>query len=396
MTWLIVPVAVGLIALAVEVLALRRHLRSVGPPLAAELPPVTILKPLKGVDCELEENLESFFALDYPQFEIILGAASGEDPALDVARRVAAAHPQIPSRVVVGERLVGYNPKVNNLSNLDKFARYDVILISDSNVRVPPAYLRELAVLLSQPGVGLVSSPVAAPEGRSLGARLEGLQLNTYVIGGVAAMHAIGGVCVMGKSMLLRRATLEEIGGFRFLSRFLAEDQVCGQEVARRGWGVALARRPIVNVTGPVTVRQFLARHLRWATIRRRLTPLGYLGELALNPVFLAAAGVALRPSAVALGVLIATVAVKSVLDLLSERVAGVKRHWAAYPMLVAGKDILLGFAWLVPWFSLHVAWRGNRLQIGNRTRLVPAAAPGWLDETGIADGGVDLSPVGG
>ncbi len=370
MEWVFLVVAVGLAVLALEAWAQRRLLQT-NPGVAAEgLPPVSILKPLRGTDSDLAANLESFFHLDYPRYEVLFGVAAEDDPALEVARQVAARHPEIRSAVVVDGRAVGYNPKVNNLANLERRAAFDVILISDSNVRVHPSFLAEMVAALERPGVGLVSSPVSAPAGSNLGARLEGLQLNTYVLGGVAAMHRLGGVCVMGKSMLMRRSTLSEIGGFAFLARFLAEDQVCGQEIARRGLSLALAPRPVVNVTGRVSVRQFLSRQLRWAKIRRHISPLGYCGEAVLNPIFLAAVAAAVVPSGGGLGLLLVTIVGKAAIDLASERALGVARSPLWYPFLSTAKDLLLGLAWFVPWFDASVVWRGNRLRIGRRTRL--------------------------
>jgi ceramide glucosyltransferase len=200
----------------------------------------------------------------------------------------------------------------------------------------------------------------------------------------------------MGKSMLLRRTTLAELGGFRFLARYLAEDQVCGQEIARRRHTLALASQPVLNVLGPVTVRQFIARHLRWARIRRHMAPLGYLGEFLLNPIFIAGVALAVRPSALGLGALLAVVAAKSALDLASERAAGVLRSPLAYPLIVTAKDMMLGFTWIIPWFSSHVAWRGNRLHIGRRTVLEPVGDARWVEQPGFPEGGADLSPAGG
>jgi ceramide glucosyltransferase len=373
-TWaLLALLAVGLAALALMTLAQRAHLAAGTPPAPAVWPAVSVLKPMRGVDAGLEENLESFFALDYPAYEVVLGVDDAADPALAVARRVARRHPAVASAIVVDAARVGANPKVNNLANISRHARHDVLLISDSNVRVRPGYLRDLVANLERPGVGLVSSPIRGRAAGGLGGALEALQLNGFVMGGVAAVHRVfGGVCVVGKSMLLRRATLERIGGFRRLSRFLAEDQVCGQEVAALGERIALSSQPVDNVLGRVSVRDFALRHLRWARIRRRIAPLGYAGELLLNPVFVAAAAAAAMPGAATAVVLIATLVARSALDAASERAAGVKRPLAVYPALVLARDLVTGMLWPVPFFSRSVVWRGRRFVIGPRTLLQP------------------------
>lgn len=387
-------VASGLAALAAMAWAQRRQLRAAGPAPAGERPAVSILKPLKGLDPGLAANLETFFRLEYPCYEVILGVADADDPAVAVARRVAAAHPEVPSRVVVDARRVGCNPKVNNLANLAAVARHDVLLVSDSNVRVAPDYLADLAAHLLRPGVGLVSSPIRGPRGASLGAALEGLQLNTFVMGGVAAMaNLVGGVCVVGKSMLLRRETLAAIGGFAHLAGFLAEDQVCGQEIARLGLRTAVSSRPIDNVLGPLSVREFLARHLRWARIRRHVTPAGYAAELLLSPVLVATVALAAAPGLASLALLAAAALARAALDFASERAAGTSRPPWAYLLLSPLKDLLVGGAWVVPFVDSTVTWRGNHFRVGRGTRLEPLAPNSALPAAELAAGG---APVAG
>jgi ceramide glucosyltransferase len=374
-TLLAAVVLVGLAALTLMAWTQRAHLAAEPPPEPALWPRVSVLKPMRGVDPGLEENLESFFALDYPEYEVVLGVDDAGDPALAVARRVVRRHPEVPATIVVDAARAGANPKVNNLANIVRHARHDVILISDSNVRVRAGYLRDLVANLERPDVGLVSSPICGRHAAGLGGALEALQLNGFVMGGVAAMHRVfGGVCVVGKSMLLRRATLERIGGFRRLSQFLAEDQVCGQEVAALGMRLALSSLPVDNMLGRVSVRDFAARHLRWARIRRRIAPLGYAGELLLNPVLLAAAGAAALPGPLTLALLLGTLLAKSAIDAAAEHTAGVRRPFALYPALVLGKDLLVGALWVVPFFSRTVTWRGRRFRIGRRTLLRPLA----------------------
>ena len=368
---LLVVVVPGLALLAVMLFAQIRQLRDGAGQPAGELPGVSVLKPMKGADPSLEANLESFFRLDYPEYEVLFGVDDEADPALAVARAVAARHPEVPFRLVVDRRAVGFNPKVNNLANIARHARHDVVWISDSNTRVTPDTLRDLVSRLEQPGVGLVSSPFRGVAATGLGGACESLQLNTFVMGGVAAMHRLlRGVCVVGKSMILRRSTLDAIGGFPFLARFLAEDQVSGEEVARLGLHVGVGSRPVDNVLGHMRLRSFLARHLRWARIRRRMNLAGYVGEMLLNPVFLAAIAVLAFPSRANLAVAVAVLSVKAALDATAERVAGVRRPLVLYPALTLVKDILVGAVWIVPFASATVAWRGNRFRIGPRTVL--------------------------
>ncbi|MGD8440249.1 MAG: glycosyltransferase [Holophagae bacterium] len=350
----------------------RRQLRS-PPGTAAELPPVSILKPLKGVDADLETNLESFFDLDYPAYEIVFGVQDPADAGLEVARRVAARHPGIVVHLVAGGPEIGPNRKVNNLANMLPRARYEHLLISDSNVMVMPDMLSDMMAHLARPGVGLVTSFIRATGGRGLGGALESLQLNTFVMGGVAAVSGtLGLVCAVGKSMLMRRRDLDRIGGFGRLGQFLAEDQVCGEEVRALGLEVVVCPRPVDNVLGRLSVRGFAGRHLRWARIRRRIHPLAYAGEVLTNPVPPAVALLVLDPGPLSAAIAAVTVLLLSAAAFSSERALGVRRSAMLYPPLEILRGLAVGALWPVPFISSSVDWRGTRYRVGRRTLLVP------------------------
>lgn len=353
-----------------------RHLATPAPRFDGPFPPVSILKPLKGVDADLEHNLTAFFRLDYPAYEVVLGVEDGADPALAVARRVAAAHPGVAATIVCDHRRVGLNPKVNNLANLLGRARHELLLISDSNVAADPLLLRDMVARLSQPGVGLVTSQIRGVGAHGLGGALESVQLNAFVTGAVAAVTRIGRrVCAVGKSMLLRRSDLHRIGGFERLGRYLAEDQVCGEEVRALGLQVVVSSHPVDNVLGALDLRRFAARHLRWARIRRRIAPPWYVAEVLANPVPPAIALVAVDPGPRSLALAVLTLAVMSLTALTAERRLAVRRHPLLYPPLELLRGVLVGLLWPVPFVSSSVEWRGERYRIGRRTLLVPRHA---------------------
>ncbi len=366
-------VAFGLAAALVMRLSQRSMLLDRPAAASGPLPPVSILKPLRGADESLADNLRTVFRQDYPEFEIVFAVRDADDPAIAVARTVADEYPGVPSRVVVDGRVIGANPKVNNLANALAHARHDIILINDSNVAVPPWHVREFAARLMQPGIGLVSSPIRGRGGRGLGARLESWQLNTFVMGGVAAAHRrLRLPCVVGKSMGLRRADLDRLGGFAHLARFLAEDQVSGEEVHGLGLRTALCSTPVDNVLGRLDVREFARRHLRWARIRRHISPAGYAAEILLNPVFAGLVGALALRTLPALAAAAAALLGMSVLGAWSERSLGLRRGLLAYPALEAARAVTTGVLWPVPFFSRHVSWRGHRFRIGRRTLLIP------------------------
>ena len=347
----------------------RRIVRRPPPRAPDVLPPVSVLKPLRGADPSLEANLTTVFRLDYPAFEVVLGADSEDDPALEIARRVAARHPHVPSRVVADGRRVGMNPKVNNLSNILRCARHELVVISDSNIALPADWLRDMAAHHAQPGVGLVTSLFRGVPDGTLGARVEALQLDAFVAGGVAIASAAGRVCVVGKSMMLLRRDLGRIGGLRFLGRYLAEDQVCGEEIAAKGLRVVVASRVVENRLGRLSLADAAARHLRWARIRRAMNRGAFASELLLSPVAIALAGAAMLQTPGSLALLAATVAAKLALDACAVLGLG-GRVDALLPVASLARDLGAALLWPLAFTASTVGWRGRTFRIGRRTLL--------------------------
>ena len=372
--------AVGIVLVAAQGLALRRHLAGAAPA-GVQRPPISILKPLCGVDDGLRENLALFAALEYPEYEVVLGVKSASDPAWEVARAAARRWPRR-FKVVVQRGEPGLNPKVNQLLTLARAARHDVLVISDSNVRVQPRYLAEIAALLEDEGVGLVTHPVVGEGATRLGSLFDQLHLAGAIAPGVvAAKRFCGRDIVVGKSMAFRRRDLVAMGGFEAVKDVLAEDYVMGLLVPERlGKRVALAPSAVRNVSQRQGVSAFSARYCRWAVLQRQLVGPGlYAAQALLNPVLLAAAALACDRTALAAAGFAGTCVAKSALDGAAARAlspGGLATWQLAFVPL---KDVLFGGAWAYGFVRREVSWRGTRLLVGPGSRVlgaIPAEAP--------------------
>lgn len=341
---------------------------------------VTLLRPLCGVDACLAENLEACSRQSHRPLELVLGVADQGDTALPIALRFVRDSRELPTRVSVGEDESLENPKVALLERMSRHSDGDWLVVSDSNVRVPPDYVRA-ALSQAAPDVGLITHLVAGCGGRSLASLAENLQLNCFVAPAVCgARFLVGQTCVIGKSIFLRRQALEDIGGFRSAGHYLAEDYVIGQAVVRAGYRVVTASQPVPAWHEGWTLGRFIRRHLRWAVMRRSVSRSAYLVELLLNPA----------PLLMLLWVLSHFAPLPGIHPLWLLGALGLEQACAAVsfsrmtgrlvPVLALFANpvrqwLTLGI-WVVGWFVETVEWRGKIYRVGEGSLLRPAAGP--------------------
>lgn len=342
---------------------------------AHPLPGISILKPLCGLDEELQENIASFAELEHPAYEVLLGVKGPSDPAFQFARAAVERWPDR-MRVVTTLRFdEARNPKVNQLIGLAKAARHPLLVVSDSNVRVGRNYLRDIASGMADPGVGLLTHPVAGIGERSLGSLFENLHLAGSVAPGIVAAHRLAHrEIVVGKSMAMWKADIEELGGFQSVKDVLAEDHLLGVYVRQRlGKRVMVARRPVLNVNRDRRLRDFWGRYARWSVLQRQI--LGgptYAAQLLLNPVLLALVGFALAPGTGSLLGFALVCAAKIATDAGSARALRPGGFPLRQLVLIPVKDLVFGAAELQAFFTDEVEWRGTRLRVLPGSRLAP------------------------
>lgn len=364
--------AVAFMSLAISIFAhicLAKKLKK-QPKAATGMPAISVLKPLRGVDEGLRQNLVALCQNDYPTFEVLFCAADAHDPALAVAREVQAAFPSRRISILADDGRTGLNPKIRLLEQMLTRAEHDWLLVSDSDVRPDRDYLRSLMAAQAESGAGLVHSLLVARGGRGLGSRLQKLQLNGWVASSVALADAGLHPAVVGKSMLLRRADLASIGGFAAVQDVLAEDYVLGLRFHAAGHGIALSPHLVPVIGRIMGAGQYLERQLRWAQLRRRTTGALFLGEFFIQPLpfFLAFAclGQIEHWLMAALGM-----GTKWIFDAVAYLRLDRDDDWPAV-FLLPFKDAISPFVWLVAAFRTRVSWRGQPLRLGRGSQLVP------------------------
>jgi ceramide glucosyltransferase len=363
LTLLFVATVVSVLYLAVVLACILRFAER-RPPGTEWRPPVTVLKPLCGSEPLLEENLRSFCTQDYPEYEVIFGVHSADDLALGIVDRLAAEGHPCRIDVVVDGRMAGPNAKVSNLANMQQHAKYDVVVVSDSDMRVDSGWLAQVVSPLGEPRVGLVTCLYRArPVGGAV-STLGAMYVNDWFAPAVMVAASFnGGPFGFGSTLALRRETLEAVGGFEELSEYLADDYVLAARVAARGQDIVLASPVVETIVSEPGLRALFARELRWARVVRSVRPLGWALSCVTYALPLATAHWLLsRFSTESTALLAGALALRTAIHAAMPACLGLRSGRA--PWLIPARDAMTAVVWAVSFVGSTVEWRGRHMSI--------------------------------
>jgi ceramide glucosyltransferase len=325
-------------------------------------PPVTLLVPLRGAEPLLEENLRAFAEQTYPEFQLVLGVAHAEDPALPIARRVAAAFPERRIDIDVGEAADARNPKLANVLSMMKLVRNTTLILADSDTRVDADYVRAVTAPLQSAEVGAVTCLFAGVPGDTFAAKLGAMFMNEQFIPSALVDRLFGPLrhC-FGPTNAFRAAVLQSIGGFEALAPHLADDFMLGHFIAERGLRVVISKYVIRTMVSDATIPVLWEHELRWHRTIRGLQPLGYAGMFLTFPVPLALLAFALAPGRFAGAVLVTAIAARIALQRVAASALGVP---PAALWMIPARDAFGLAVWARGLTGRDVRWRGAPLHM--------------------------------
>ncbi len=361
------------------VLVIRRFRRSPdrGAP-CDKLPPVTLVRPLCGLDNYAADTLSSTFALDYPHYEILFCVASAKDPVVPLVRTLTERHPGTKARLLIGDERVSNNPKLNNVLKGWRAATHDWIVIADSNVLMPPDYLQLLFASWRE-DTGLVASPPIGCRPQGFWAELECAFLNTYQARWQYAADSLGYGFAQGKTMLWRRADLDHAGGIPALTKEVAEDAAATKVVRGAGLKVRLVDRPFAQPLGRRSAAEVWNRQLRWARLRRASFLPYFLPEILSGGV-LPMIAVAIVADGLGFSAILAA-STFGALWYGGEMLLGLCAGWpvsALSPFYGFLRDLLLPPLFFSALHGNDFVWRGNEMQVErmHARRVIALARP--------------------
>ena len=379
LAWSLCAAALAYLAFALWVLTRWRprlvdsHLsgqRSTSPLQATDKswPAVSLLKPLRGLEAGLYENLRTFCSQDYPCYEIVFGVQDAADPAIAVVERLRREYPDLPIALSISAAKVGSNPKVNNLAGIFALCRHDYLVISDADIRVGGGYLRELCRPLPDDGVGVVTCLYRGRAVTGFWSRILAAQINESFLPSVLVAERLGPTIFCGgATMALRRSTLEGIGGWAVLAKHLADDYQLGALSRAQGKRTVLSAYVVDTLVHEPDFAAFYQHALRWSRTMRAVQPAGHTLAFISYPLPVVAllAPWAGRPGLIFLVVVLGLRLVYHYAILKKLRITNSEGVLDAF--LADGMGLLV---WFHALFARRIRWRGDRFAIDPKGRM--------------------------
>ncbi len=344
--------------------------RLLNPPAAdADLPAVSVIKPVHGLEPQLRENIESFFRQEYPSYELLFGADTADDAAIGVIREVSARYPQVPNRIIVHGESPWPNPQTYSLHCLSKEAKYAVIVATDSDVEVAPNYLREVVTPLLRPGVAMTTCLYRGKNAGDFWSNQTAMLMSVEEPAGVLVANLLEGMKFgLGPTIAVRKEALEEVGGYEKFFDYSANDFILGNLISKAGHQVVLSSHVIDHIVNQSTFRKMWQNQLRWRVTERYCRPKGYAG---MGLIFAMPYGIAGFAAGALLGnwILGAALLGWAVLNRLIEAFAVgwvvlrdrllLRAIWL-YPT----RDLLGFIVWCASFSGSKIAWRSSRFEL--------------------------------
>ncbi len=357
----------------------RHHLRARDVDSSAFTPPLSLLKPVRGLEPDLEAHLATFFEQDYPVYEVLFCAHDANDPGLLAARRVAARFPAIPAKFLVTGEPKYTSPKVHSLELMESAASYEILVISDSDVRVTPDYLRQVALPFRDPQVGGMTCLYrGVPSQGGLWSRLDAVGMSVEMAAGVLVANMLEGMqFTLGPTMAFRREAIRKMGGFAVTAKYHSDDFVLGNETHRLGWKVVLSHHVIDHMVIFSRMWPSLKRQVRWMQSTRFSRPKGHFGtSLTFSVPFgllALVSALALHRPMLGAALLAWSVVTRWIIAYAAgNRVVHDRNAFALYGLYPL-RD-LMGFGyWAASYVSRQIVWRGRRYNLTEGGKLEPA-----------------------
>ena len=343
----------------------------------AFLPAVSLFKPLHGTEPDLEAHLATFFEQDYPEYEILFGARVASDAGLEAARRVAARYPNVPVTFVLTGEPWHINAKVCTLQLMEKAAAHDIFIISDSDVRVAPSYIREVVASFADEGVGAVTCLYRGVAERGLWAELEAVSMSVEMTSGVLAAELMEGMqFTLGPTMAARRDCVREIGGFEVLGPYCADDFVLGNAIAAKGHTVVLSTHVIDHLVLNSDFVDSQKHQIRWMKSTRFSRPKGHFGtSLTFSVPFgvlACVAAVMMHHPAIGFALLAYSVISRAALALIVGAAVVEDRNLFRTALLYPVRDLLGFFYWAASYGSREIVWRNQIYRLAAGGLMLP------------------------